>query len=419
MATIAIILFCLLMLLLLAQMAPSVGFLRQLRRWQPEVLPDDNCPKAAIILCLRGADPFLKDTLLHLFDLDYPNYVVRIIVDSRDDPAWEMVEQTIDQRQPNNVRIEPLRNRLDTCGLKNSSLLQIVESLDESFEIVAFLDADAVPHRTWLRDLAAPLAAENIAATSGQRWYMPSVVTVGSLVRYVWNAATVIAMAERSVWGGSYAIKLKALHETGVLDSWKMSLAEDVMDYHRLKKAGYDTQFVPGLMMTNREGCGMRPFFRWLARQILMGRLYHFSWLVLLFHGLLTTTAIIAAMAVTVITAARQDWLPAVLLGGGLLGYLFAMILLLLALERSARNVIRSRNEPVKWFSLGASLKCLLAIPLTQFVYTAALLKVVFIRKVEWRKAVYQVNGPWQIRLLSHEPYVAANTGSTDSQVSV
>ena len=65
-----------------------IGFVRALYRFR-RVLPADNdCPKAAVVLCLRGTDPFLEDCLRAVLNQDYPQYEIRIVVDSRQDPAW-------------------------------------------------------------------------------------------------------------------------------------------------------------------------------------------------------------------------------------------------------------------------------------------------------------------------------------------
>src|SRR5262249_33172047 len=48
-------------------------------------------PPAAVILALRGADPSLVGCLTGLLRQDYPHYVVRIVIDSREDPAWNVV----------------------------------------------------------------------------------------------------------------------------------------------------------------------------------------------------------------------------------------------------------------------------------------------------------------------------------------
>ena len=74
--------------------------------------------------------------------------------------------------------------------------------------MVALLDADTIPHRTWLRELVAPLADPRVGAATGNRWYMPAEAGWAGLVRYLWNAAAVVQMYCYGIaWGGTLALK--------------------------------------------------------------------------------------------------------------------------------------------------------------------------------------------------------------------
>ncbi len=146
-------------LLVLGQVVLAAGFARQLRKPQP-TLDDAACPPVAVILCLRGVDPSLEHCLDGLLDQDYPRYEVWIVVDHADDPARGVAEQAIRRRGAGNVRIHVLSRPRETCSLKCSSLLEALAAIDDSYAAVAFLDADTVPHRSWLRELVAPLVAD-------------------------------------------------------------------------------------------------------------------------------------------------------------------------------------------------------------------------------------------------------------------
>jgi len=61
---------------------------------------DASCQAPArVILCLRGSDPFLGDTIRAAVAQDHPNYELRVVVDSRDDPAWAEVEAALATRE--------------------------------------------------------------------------------------------------------------------------------------------------------------------------------------------------------------------------------------------------------------------------------------------------------------------------------
>ena len=97
-----------------------------------------------------------------------------------------------------------LPNEAKNCTLVNSNYARVVEEIDDRFEFVVFVDADAVTWSGWLRALIQPLIEnETIGASSGNRWYTPENGELGSLVRAFWNMGSVIQMAQfRFPWGG-------------------------------------------------------------------------------------------------------------------------------------------------------------------------------------------------------------------------
>ncbi|MDY0165514.1 MAG: glycosyltransferase family 2 protein [Thermoguttaceae bacterium] len=401
-----------LVVLALGQLPLVWVFIRGLRRRSPPPDPTQSgrpstpVPKAAMILCLRGPDPFLAETLQAAVAQDYADYRLFVVIDHPDDPAWCVVEQTLGAPPPQHVEFVQLSNRRETCSLKCSSLVQVVENLDESFDFVALLDADTVPHRTWLAELAAPLADPLVGAATGNRWYMPGQRSWGALVRYLWNAAAVVQMYCYGIpWGGTLAVKLAELRETDLLDRWAHAFCEDTMLFAALRRRGRRVAFVPTLMMVNRESCSLGGFFRWVRRQLLTARLYHPGWPAVLFHGLITTFGLGVGAGGLAVALAMQLWNAAFWLASGLLVYGAAMPVLLGVLERGARAVVAPRGEPVDWMHRTTPLWLVAAIPLTQAVYFAALLSAAFTRRVDWRGVVYQVDGPRQIRLLEYEPF--------------
>ena len=264
-------------------------------------------PRTAIVLCLRGRDPFLEKCLESLLKQDYPDYQLHVVVDNRQDPAWQVAESLANRYGADRVCIETLDERRDTCSLKCSSVTQAIGRLDESFQVAALVDADTMPHPSWLGELTAPLADEHIGAATGNRWYMPGTGSWGALVRYLWNAAAVVQMYWYEIaWGGTLAVKRKVIDELGLLDRWRHAFCEDTMLCRQLGKHGLRVKFVPSLMMVNREDCGLGACLSWIRRQLLTARLYHPLWPLVLLHGLGTTLVLAVAVVVTAIAALRR-----------------------------------------------------------------------------------------------------------------
>lgn len=408
MAEFAFLLFALVVLLILGQACLVLGFVLALRKKRPSLLEDGQAPKAAVVLCLRGSDPFLGDCLRGLLGQDYPNFKVRVVVDHEDDPANRYVTEAIQTTGASNITVEVLQDKRKTCSLKCSSLLQIVNSLDDSYEFVAQIDADTIAHPTWLRELATALQDERVGAATGNRWYMPNTATVGSLVRYTWNAAAVVQMYWYHVaWGGTLAIKTQVLRETNILERWGQAFCEDTMVFGVLKKIGLRIAFVPSLMMINREECDIGGYLSWVRRQLLTARLYHPAWLAVAGHGVVTSIVPFAALVLSIVSLAVGNHQAAIWSVSALLFNEASIVLLLVPMELLVRRIVESRGERSNWLSFGAMLKCLVIVPVTQAVYAVALAKASFLRVTIWRGITYHVAGPQKIRMEEYSPYLS------------
>ena len=396
--------------LLLMQALPTLLFIRMLRRWQPARLPDQQCPKAAVVLCLRGDDPFLPDCLQGLLNQDYPDYEVKIVVDHMDDPAWQVAQQAIDQCGATHAQVEALRERLDSCSLKGSSIVQAVSQLDESYQIVAFLDADTIPHKTWLRELAAPLVADpQVGVASGNRWYMPDNPTLASLIRYIWNAGGVLQTYwNQFPWGGSLALRRSIACHPNLIQRWKRAVSTDAVIIDVVRQEGLRTAFVPSILMVNRESCQLGNFFNWIQRQLVVGRLYHRGgWIPILLHGLVTAMLPLLAILVFGWAISQGHSQVAMWTAAAVAFYALGMAALLGLLERAVRRIVSLRSEPTNWFTPLAFIKGLLALPLAQYVHTAGLVRAAFMRRVRWRGISYQLAGN-QVHMVEYHPYQSA-----------
>lgn len=403
------LLLCLVVAALAAMQAQlAYGFVRTLRRAKPAALGDAHCPKATVVLCLRGMDPFLESTLRQLFNQDYPCYDVRIVVDCRQDPTWQLVHDVLAQGARCPVEVSVLEQPLATCSLKCSSLIQTIAGIDESYEAIALLDADTLPHATWLRELVAPLRDPAIGASTGNRWYMPATPSWGAIVRYEWNAAAAVQMhAFRIAWGGTLALKASAVRQSDVLQRWALAFGEDTMIYSSLRKLGLRVAFVPSLMMVNRENCTLPGFVHWVRRQLLSARLYHPGFVLVVLHGVATSLSLAAVLALLPVAIALHNAWAAGWLAATLAGYVAAMAGLLGLLEHQVRRSLRMRAEPLCRFDSARLLRSALAIPLTQIAYAGVLLSTLCVRRVEWRGAHYEIAGPWSVRLVEYRPYRA------------
>ncbi|MDB9375826.1 glycosyltransferase [Nodularia sphaerocarpa] len=389
------------------QMCLALVFLFYLRLSRPQnLLADEQLPKTAVILCLRGADPYLPNCLEALLNQNYPEYDLKLIIDSQEDPAWQVVSDTINEQGASNVQVSPLRTIRHNCSLKCSSLLQAVSELDDSYQAIALVDADTIVHPNWLRELVSPLADAKVGATTGNRWFVPTDHYWGSLVRYIGNVSTVVQMYLFQVpWGGTLAIKTDVLRQTGLLDKWGQALGEDFMIHKILKEHGMRVKLVPSLIMLNREECEMLGLIESLKRLIFYSRLYHPRWLAMVGDAVSSILFPCVAILLFLLSLLDTQWDLAFLLFSTYCIYTVGLLLVTLILELGVSPVIRSHGHPTTKLSVETIGKILIAIPLTQWVYGLALLSSLWMSTVKWRGIVYRVQNAWNVRLVEYHPY--------------
>lgn len=429
MLSISIGLFGFLLLLLGLQIPYGIDFVRRLRaeqlapRLNPRLNPSkldsaavsgqklQKLPQAAVILCLRGSDPFLADCITQLLRQDYPNYSLHIVIDNPHDPAWAVVRSAIAAVQrPDGrtvpVQISPLRTRHSTCSLKCSALLQAVSELESDCEAVALVDADTITHPTWLQELVAPLQHPQIGATTGNRWYMPQGGSWGELVRYLWNSSVIVYMHKYAIpWGGSLAVRADILRQPELLNRWQHSLVEDVTLYQVIKSQGLEIQPVLSALMVNRESCTLPNFFRWLQRQFVFVRLYHPSWSESLAYNTVLLTTLLCTYSLLGVASLTHQWQAAAWAGAGLALNLLIGVLLLIRIHRQVCRNLALRHESITPLSGLALLKLLPALLLSQLLCGVALVSSQPIRQITWRGITYQIQGPNQVKLLQYDAY--------------
>lgn len=366
-------------------------------------LPDDQpLGKAAILLSLRGADPKLASCLDRLLTQDYPDYDVLVVVDSKSDPAWPIVQATIERHNCDRLRVWPLTNRRRTCGLKNSSLVQLLDEIDESHQVIALADADLESHPTWLRELVAPLSEPHVGVTFGNRWFLPDRLNTGSLVRQVWNGPGLIVMSFFKIpWAGSMAIRKSLVDSGDIRERLATSIVDDGPVRVIAKQQGLKTVFVPSLIMANREACDLRFAYSFIRRQLTWTRTY-FSrlWIPLVAYHLFATSASAVAQVVAVFGLIKGDHLSAAL---GVIGFFISLttsVLHHLTIDWCARRAVAAQGERAPRVTVGEFLRLPFNLSLAALIGLLASFVATFARRIVWRGVTYEIRGPWNIRLL-------------------
>jgi len=389
-------------------------FLYCIRRKEWHEPKDAYRPKVTVILALRGGDPFLRRCLEGLLSQDYAQYAVRIVVDHPNDPALQTVQTMLDEHVSTgsstvgttDVKLLIASRHRETCALKCNSLLEAVEQLDADADIVVTLDADTNPYPTWLAELVEPLSDDRFAVASGMRWYFPPKSNIGTLVRYLWNAAAFVQMYFYKIpWGGSLAIRRELFSQYNLAERWEHSLTDDVSLYSIARRSGKRIAYVPSVLMDNRETCRLIPFFYWVRRQVLGVKLYHPSWSAVLGQCLLISLPQIILIALMLGTAGLGKWHEFYQVLGTFVLYWLSVLGAFFPMEQAVRRLMKRTSAAPDHPSWRMIAVMVLAVPLTQAVYTAAVVSLFWLKKVEWRGVWYELGKDKTVKLIEYVPY--------------
>lgn len=256
---------------------------RSLRWPAPPRQAPGRLPSVAVLVPLAGPLPYLDAFLAALHDQDYPEYRIVLII--------EKARENADDAQEAAVRVGALERaglpqrtvivraeRAVSSSQKAANLVAGLGAAGEA-EVVVLADADALPHRAWLRDLVAPLAVERAAAggplvATGFRWYVPG-HGLGALVRSAFSAGALSLLTDSRrafAWGGSLALDRRDLERLGIGGIWRGALSDDMAVTRAVRAAGGQVRFVPECVVPSSGSIGWRALWEFAVRQIVMLR---------------------------------------------------------------------------------------------------------------------------------------------------
>jgi cellulose synthase/poly-beta-1,6-N-acetylglucosamine synthase-like glycosyltransferase len=385
--------------------------------WYPLApVPDDvaarNWPRAAVLLPLRGSDPLLIDCLRGLCRQDYPDFEIVIVVDHPNDDAWGPVRQAIAEFPRVRIHTLLLTERLETCSLKSSALIQAVRSLGSEVQVAAVVDADVVAQPWWLRELVRPLLDDpSVGAVGGLRWYLPERANCGSVIRRIWNAAASAQMYALGIpWGGSLAYRAELLRDPLLLQRWAETFVEDVSVVEVFRARGTKLLLVPRLSMVNTETISLSGCFRFMRRQIFSVRMYNPAWNQVVFTCLgLVASCVMTAIVNPIAAKAGVAGVPAAI------ALLLASLILITTVPLLYVEYCLHRSEAKERNVPGLTIQQLPLIPVTIVVYGLAVFSACLMREIDWRGIRYSVGPGGRIHRLNDVPFGSAASGNSES----
>jgi hypothetical protein len=237
-------------------------------------------PRTAVIVPCKGYDPDLESNLRVVLAQDYHNYEVLFGIESDDDDARPVIDRVCHANPRISTRVV-CAGRCCQSGQKIDNLLAAISRLPDRVEVLAFLDADARPGRTWLRSLLANLNREAVGATTGYRWLLPKRGGLANYLAYSINSAVAGLLGpggHHLVWGGSWAIRREVFEQIGIGQAWQGTLSDDLVASRALHGSGLPVLFEPGAVTLSPVDFTLGSVWEFMRRQYVIGRRYAAGW---------------------------------------------------------------------------------------------------------------------------------------------
>lgn len=242
------------------------------RDWSEPPKPESGAfqPRVCLQVPAYNEPPdLLIATLEALAALDYPNYMVQVVINNTDDPdLWQPVEATCEQL---GERFQFIN--LPVCaGFKAGALNQATRLLPRGVELVGIVDADYIVQPNFLKACVPYFAEPEVAFVQTPQHYREW--RDSSYLRglfYAYSYFFDVTMVARSranaiIFGGTMGlIRLSALRAVGGWAQW--CVTEDAEASLRLLAQGWKsvylhTAYGEGLMPLDFDGL-RRQRFRW------------------------------------------------------------------------------------------------------------------------------------------------------------
>jgi len=214
-------------------------------------VPEQKLPKVSIVVCSYNGARTLRDCMLSLQDLNYPDYEIILVDDGSKDNTQPIMQEFPKVR---NIR---QKNR----GL---SVARNVGIAAATGAVVAFTDSDCMADRDWLYFLVHTLLSSDFAAVGGPNISPPATdwiqATVGAAPGGPSHVLLTDTIAEH-VPGCNMAYHKWALEMIGGFDPEYRKAGDDVDVCWRIMQLGYQIGFSPSAVVWHYRRFEVKTYF--------------------------------------------------------------------------------------------------------------------------------------------------------------
>lgn len=234
------------------------------------ISPPNGWPICGLVIPVAGTTPMTETALRSLLEQNYPDYSVRIVMESANDPAAPLVARLENEFPRLKVVVAGPAMR---CGQKNHNLLAGVRSLPEETEIFAFCDSTHLARPDFLRCLIEPIARRETAFSTGYHQVESgdaTIPTLGYALSVLFMRLLQGMASLTQPWGGALAMSGSAFVRYEVAKLWATNVVDDCSLAGWLQKKGVHVRCAAGaLLITRASAHTFRVWDAWLTRQIL------------------------------------------------------------------------------------------------------------------------------------------------------
>jgi GT2 family glycosyltransferase len=210
-----------------------------------------NWPRISVVVCSYNGARTIRDCLVGLRDLDYPNYEVIVVNDGSKDRTAAITEE--------------FGFQLISTGNRGLSSARNTGAEAASGEIVAYIDDDAYPDPQWLSYLADTFMTSEHAAVGGPNIAPPGGGFISECVAHSPGGPVQVLVSDREaehIPGCNMAFRKSALMKIGGFDPQFRSAGDDVDVCWRLQDRGWTIGFNPSAMVWHHRRNSVRMYWK-------------------------------------------------------------------------------------------------------------------------------------------------------------
>lgn len=284
----------------------NLAFLKALNTYEEPISQSPHTSNVLILMCLKGGDPFLKQSITRLASQSYPHCTLRLVIDSESDDSWDIVNPLLEENFPHPIEARVRSKNPETCSGKIANLLDGTQNLD-GYDNIMLVDGDSLLPVDAVELFVQRMKKPSIGMVTGNRWYLPSDASAGTILRSQWNGFAVPIMhAYQIPWGGCLMIPAEWLRDCEVRHRLEHSFGEDSFFSAECHARNLEVGFEPQLMIANEESSDLFSLYHFLVRQSLTVRINNPRWLKILGSSLGLSAVFLTMILLSIVPSPIQ-----------------------------------------------------------------------------------------------------------------